>query len=145
MRTSTDIKTQKITSRSFSLMQWSDALSLNHEIIDEQHQKLFSLTNELIKHSDADAHSELINETLYELLQYIDTHFADEEELLEQMDYPKLEEHKQLHRNFTKKVAMFCKDVVQGKSEVASDLIIFLTSWLKQHTAIDDQDYKNYL
>lgn len=124
---------------------WNEELSLKHEVIDNQHKKLFALTNELVKHADADAHSEIINETLYELLQYIDTHFSDEEALLELMNYPKLEEHKKLHRSFTKQIAMFCRDVVQGKAHIAEELLVFLTKWLKQHTAIDDQDYKNYL
>lgn len=145
MPSTTNSKIRKTVKRIPKPMQWCDSLSLNHEAIDEQHQHLFALTNELIKHSDADVHSEIINETLYKLLQYIDHHFKDEEQLLEDLGYPKLLEHKTLHREFTRKIAMFCKDVVQGKAHIAEELIIYLTSWLKQHTSIDDQDYKNYL
>ena len=133
------------TSTSFSAVKWSPELSFNDENIDTQHQKLFELTNELIGHSDADAHSEIINETLYELLKYVDEHFSDEEEMLENINYPKLAEHKKLHRGFTKNIAMFCQDVVKEKAKVAEQLLEFLTAWIVQHTSIDDQDYKNYL
>jgi len=124
---------------------WSEAISLGNEEVDNQHKKLFELTNELIKHADADAHSEIINETLYELLQYVDTHFSDEEALMESINYPKLEEHKKLHRSFTKQIAMFCRDVVQGKATIAEELLAYLSHWLQHHTSQADQDYKNYL
>jgi len=130
---------------SFPKVYWTQELSLGNEDIDEQHQKLFALTNELIDHSDAEARSEIINETLYELLQYIDVHFRDEEEMLQKINYPKLEEHKKIHRSFTKKIAMFCHDVVKGKSKVAEHLLEYLIAWLSQHTSVDDQDYKRYL
>lgn len=124
---------------------WTEGLSLNNETIDNQHKHLFKLTNELIDHSDADAHSEVLNDILYELLQYIDSHFSDEEALLAQLNYPKLEEHKRIHRSFTRKIAMFCKDVVNRKAHIAEELLTFLSAWIKQHTTIDDQDYKNYI
>lgn len=145
MNTSIKNKLDRPKIKQISAVEWSDELSLNNENIDAQHKNLFALTNELIKHSDADAHSEIINETLYELLQYIDIHFAEEEELLEKVNYPKLEEHKKIHRSFTRKIAMFCRDVVKGKAHIAEELLVFLTEWIRQHTSIDDQDYKNYI
>lgn len=131
--------------KEIAAVEWSEELSLNNEDIDAQHKKLFALTNELINHSDADAHSEIINETLYELLQYVDVHFSDEEEMLAKINYPKLEEHRKIHRSFTRKIAMFCQDVVKGKAHIAEDLLDYLTGWIIQHTSIEDQDYKNYL
>lgn len=145
MNTTTKQKIEKPDIKHISSVKWTQELSLNNENIDEQHKKLFALTNELIMHSDADAHSEIINETLYELLQYVDIHFSEEEEMLEKVGYPKLEEHKKIHRSFTKKIAMFCRDVVRGKAHIAEELLVFLTGWIYQHTSIDDQDYKNYI
>lgn len=145
MNATTTQKVERSTNKSFSKVHWSSELSLNNEDIDAQHQKLFALTNELIDQSDAHAHSEIVNETLYELLKYIDVHFTDEEELLEKINYPKLDEHKKLHRGFTKKIAMFCHDVVKGKAKITENLLEYLIAWILQHTGIDDQDYKNYV
>ena len=136
---------KKSTKTYFEPLIWRSELSLNNEELDAQHQQLFNLTNELIKHADADAHSEIINETLYELLQYIDVHFSDEEKMLEELNYPKLAEHKRAHRNFTKKIARFCQDVVLGKSHIAEHLLTFLSTWIMQHTGFDDQDFKKYI
>lgn len=137
--------TNKQSTKSFSPVTWKSELSLNNEDIDTQHQHLFALTNELIQHADADAHSEIINETLYELLKYVDVHFSDEEEMLKKVNYPRLDEHKKLHRAFTKKIALFCHDVVKGKAHIAEELLSFLSQWIVQHTEIEDLDYKNYL
>lgn len=129
----------------FKSAQWTEALSLDNETIDNQHQKLFNIINELIKHADADVHSEILNETLYELLLYVDFHFSDEEEMLMKTNYPRLEEHKKIHRSFTKKIAMLCKDVVKGESNVTHNLITFLSEWLIQHIGVEDQDYKDFI
>lgn len=126
-------------------IQWSEKISVNNDRIDNQHKKLFDLTNDLILHSNAKTNSEIINETLYELLKYTKYHFHDEEQLMEQFNYPKLEEHKKTHKEFIYTVVMFCNDVSEGKATVTNELLIFLTEWLIKHTSIDDQDYKNYI
>ena len=145
IKTSTDTKGIKRSMNFISPLVWTPEISTNNENIDEQHQELFAITNELIEHADASAKSEVVNEILYKLLQYIEVHFNEEEELLSQVNYPQLQEHKALHRGFTKKIALFCKDVVRGRAYISDELLLYLTSWIIQHISINDQDYKNYV
>lgn len=118
---------------------------MNNLVIDNQHKKLFEITNNLILQSNAKVYSEIINKTLSELLQYTKYHFHAEEELLEKRNYPKLDEHRKAHNEFIYKITFFCKDVVDEKSSVVEELLDFLVAWLLQHLTIDDQDYKNYM
>lgn len=126
-------------------LQWTEKISVNNEKIDDQHKKLIDLTNELILHSNAAPNSQIVNETLYELLKYTKYHFQDEEELMEKFNYPKLDEHKKKHREFVRQIAMFCEDVIEGKATVTNEILKFLTEWITQHTSIEDMDYKNYI
>ncbi len=127
------------------LIQWSDKISVNNTRIDNQHKKLIELVNNLILNSNAKANSEIINETLSELLKYTRYHFKDEEELMELRQYPKLDSHREIHKEFVYKITLFCKDVTEGKDSVTEEVLQFLVDWLSQHTSIEDQDYKNYL
>jgi hemerythrin len=128
-----------------NLIQWNESFSVNNLLIDNQHRNLFKLTNNLILNSNAKVNSEIISETLHDLILYAKTHFKDEEELLKKHHYPKFSEHKTMHENFIYEIAMFCEDVVNRKTTVAEDMINYLVNWIFNHTCKDDQDYKNYI
>lgn len=126
-------------------VEWSDIISVNNSKIDCQHKKLITLTNNLILNSEAKPNSLIVNESLSELLEYAKKHFCDEEKLLKEHNYPKLDEHKIQHDKFLHEIVMFTKDVIDNKATVTEEMIIFLVNWLKNHTAKYDQDYKNYI
>lgn len=127
------------------IIKWNKSISVNNLSIDSQHKRLIELTNDLILQSNAKANSSIINESLSELLKYTREHFRDEENLLKEHNYPKLEEHKKSHERFIYKIAMFCKDVIDGKDNVTEEMIKFLVDWLLKHTSVEDQDYKKYI
>ena len=126
-------------------IEWSESISVNNSNIDSQHRHLIALTNNLILHSNAKTNSRLINESLSELLKYAKMHFRDEEKLLKEYDYPKLEAHRKEHERFTHRIVFFCKDVIDQKETVTEEMISFLVDWLLNHTSVDDQDYKKYI
>ena len=128
-----------------NLIRWTDSLSLKNLQIDHQHKELIRLTNNLILNSNAHVHSEIIGETLHELLMYSKRHFKSEEEFLEKINYPKLAEHRANHEEFVYEIAMFCEDVMNGKSTVTKEMIQYLVKWIVNHTSKDDLDYKNYI
>lgn len=128
-----------------NLIEWTEDISVNNYLIDSQHKKIFSITNDLIINCSEEADITIISEALHELIKYTKTHFKDEEELLAKHNYPKLNEHKEKHEEFVYEIAMFCGDVMENKENVNIDMIEYLTEWVLNHTSKDDQDYKNYL
>ena len=126
-------------------LQWTEDLSVDNIVVDNQHRELFDLTNNLILECKDDKCSPLIGETLSDLLKYAKRHFKEEEKLLREIKYPKLEEHEKMHIDFIFKIAMFCKDVLNGKSSVVEEMIEYLTDWLINHTSSADLDFKNYI
>lgn len=126
-------------------LRWKEFLSVHDPIIDNQHKELFELTNQLISNSNADSHSPIVGETLKELLKYARKHFKEEERFLERVGYPKIIEHKKMHSNFILKIAMFCKDVMDRKTNVTEEMINYLVTWLVSHVSKEDIDFKNYI
>ena len=124
-------------------IKWTQDLSLDHSLIDEQHQKLFSIVNLLIK--NIDVNQEFIKKILLDLKAYSEQHFSEEEAILKERNYPGLEDHKFEHRFFIRRISSFCKEVVDENQELSEKMLEFLTDWIKHHTLEEDQDYKKYL
>jgi len=124
-------------------IKWTPELSLDHSLIDEQHQKLFDIVNALIK--NVNANEESIKETLVELKTYSELHFAEEEAILKERNYPGLEDHKFEHRFFIRRISSFCKEVVDENKKLSEKMLEFLADWVKHHTFEEDLDYKKYL
>lgn len=127
------------------LIEWNESLYVGNATIDEQHQQIIRLTNNLIQHSNAECSSELISESLTELIKYYRTHFVTEENFLRERNYPKLDYHISLHTQFIKEVALFSKDVLDKDKSVTHRIIKFLIKWVVNHVTTEDQDYKKYL
>lgn len=137
----------KTTCKTCSLKksEWIPELSLNDDKIDSQHKQFFDIVNNLIDHVNTDRQYEITNETIYKLLLYIDEHFEEEEKFLESINYPKLEEHKNIHHKFTKQIAMFSKEVFKNKKDITKELLNYLLEWVNTHIRDEDLDYKSYL
>lgn len=112
--------------------------------IENQNKRLMEITNNLILHSDGNSNSELINETLTELLKYKKVLFQVEE-VMKRYNYPGIDKHKKIHRQFGFRIAMFCNDVMDRKTGVTEELIKFLLDWQILHTSVDNSDYKIYI
>ena len=77
-------------------------MKTNVELIDKQHEELFSRINEVVSMSTKAASKEETEKTLKFLGDYIVRHFSDEESLQRKHGYPKYEWHRQQHQNFVK-------------------------------------------
>ncbi|MCS7242499.1 MAG: bacteriohemerythrin [Candidatus Caldatribacterium sp.] len=83
-------------------MVWSSNFATGIDVIDEQHKELFARTNRLLEACQEGRGREAVGETLKFLEDYVKTHFATEEGLMEKYGYPEFLDHKKLHESFTK-------------------------------------------
>ena len=91
---------------------WNQDLKLGIEKIDQQHRAFFeqrdrfvtSCTELLEKEGDSATTRDEIEELFYFLTDYFKTHFDDEEQLLQEKDYPYYEHHKTRHQKFIEEV-----------------------------------------
>ncbi len=96
---------------------WSDEFSVGIDEIDRDHRKLFELLTKLHDASHAGTRREELGKVLDEVLHYLCYHFAHEEELLLQTNFPGYEKHRRLHQAMIGMIEEICKDFQSGAPE----------------------------
>jgi hemerythrin len=123
------------------LIEWRDEFSVGVSTIDEQHQVLFGLLNQL---NEAVANQRGLQETgeiLDALTDYTRTHFIVEESLMEVLGYPDRAAHRAEHKALIKKLNALHRRFHAEEPEVADELLHFLKDWLSDHVLGTDQAY----
>jgi hemerythrin len=128
-----------------ALLTWSTEYSVEVESIDQQHQKLFAMLNELHDAMKAGKGTQTAPRILKKLVEYACEHFALEEALMAQANYPDLARHKAEHDKLTSEVAKLMQDVESGKTVLSMKLLQFLRNWLQDHILGCDKKYVSYL
>ena len=124
---------------------WSETYSVHVGVLDSQHQQLFETVNELNEALRGGHGNRALDPILGKLIEYVQVHFAAEESLMEQHEFPSLSTHRAQHEAFRKKIAAFVEEHQSGKPGVPVDLLFFLQNWLKQHVLKTDKQYSAFL
>ncbi len=112
-------------------MNWHESFSVGIRIIDDQHQQLFTLMNELISAVNTCQEDEELDRILHSVRSYTEIHLSTEEKFFK--IHPKFQEHCATHQQFAKKISMLAIDLKKNKVDVAAKLIKELTEWLQDH------------
>ena len=120
-------------------MEWSEKFNLGIDVIDNQHRQILDYINALEKIRATGAR-EQIKDVFDDLIDYTQSHFSFEENLLAQVNYQFLPSHRSIHELFVKRLKDYLQRFDNGES-VEDDLHRLLSKWLINHIQHDDQDY----
>lgn len=128
---------------------WDEKFSVGNATMDKQHKRLFELVQRvrgLKRQMDdrAEPDPAKVLALVKELLDYTKYHFADEERLMAECGYPKLEEHIALHREFTLRIQAL-EEKIADNIDVVPILTTMLTEWLQVHILTVDKEYSSFL
>jgi hemerythrin len=126
---------------------WESKYALGVKVIDDQHKQLFTLTNELYEKCrlGENAVYDQFIKTLHSMVDYVIHHFTAEEKIMEQVRYPGIEEQREQHSNFTRKIIEESKNYENGIYGVTQDLVHFLRDWIISHIAVYDRALADYI
>jgi hemerythrin len=127
------------------MFEWKDEYSVHIHSIDAQHQNLFRMAGELHSAMLAGQAKSVMGKVLDRLVQYTAMHFAHEERLMRQRNYPGFELHKVEHDVLTRKVLQFQADFRSGTTIITVQLLQFLRDWLENHIKGSDTKYVPFL
>jgi len=121
---------------------WHSDLETGNEMVDNQHREIFRLLQRVL---DVDAFSdrhEKVETTLRFLADYVVVHFAAEEKLMSEVNYPGKSIHTQQHINFTKEVLDFLERFAEEGStiSVSQSVNVLIFTWLDEHIKGSDKD-----
>ncbi len=112
------------------VVEWRDAFKVNIPQVDQEHHRLFDLIKAL--------NLETVEQTVDELLEYVVTHFSNEQALMEKSGYPAFEAHLKLHEEFGAHVAEFMGSGDEWSEERVHEIRRFLNKWLIGHIMTHD-------
>jgi hemerythrin-like metal-binding protein len=129
--------------KELSRMQWEPKYSVNVEEMDAQHRKLFDILNHLVGIFEGDTDDLL--PVINDLVNYLSYHFHQELMVMKNAEYRGFLSHSQEHQKFTEQVHEFLKSYKAGDKYLASEMLSFLSSWVRDHTLKVDKQYGDYL
>jgi hemerythrin len=129
------------------IIAWSDVYRTGIEIIDNQHKELVNLTNELYRAclSTSNVMHSVFKEAMSRMVEYVKFHFSAEVELLEQIKFPDIAEHKKQHAQLITQILQAAKDYNEGKKFVPNTFVRTLKDWIFSHIAVYDKNYALYV
>jgi hemerythrin len=123
---------------------WRDEYSVDIEVIDEQHKRLFSLLNAVHEAVRRGSSGAALEETVRQLLIYARTHFTHEEKLMSVHCYPAYECHKKEHDELVRLAAQLQESVKEESGDAAADLIMAIRELLMKHIIDNDKRYGSF-
>jgi hemerythrin len=126
---------------------WTQNYSVQIEEFDKQHQGLIEILNTLYENRDGSfsQRREVVGVAIIQLKEYAYQHFAAEEKLLLQFNYPEYTKHKEEHQLFINTVNEFIQFYRSGSQTLSSKTINFLNEWFLTHILITDKQYGLFL
>jgi len=116
-------------------MRWDASLATGYDVVDDQHRGIIALINEFVALQDRDCDTETVSAALLRLSDYVSTHFAEEERLMELYRYP--EEQTRAHRACHLELSERTRELVLGhrigEEEHACQLVALMQEWLAEH------------
>lgn len=117
---------------------WSEAIVTGLPAIDSQHKALFDMAASFRGEGDQIR----VMRTLTMLCDYANTHLQDEEAMLLDIGYPKLTEHRKLHKHFRQMLHQLLDDSRSMTLDSIADRIEdLINGWFYQHILTVDAEY----
>lgn len=123
---------------------WNDSFSVKVLAIDQQHQKLVSMINELSDAMKDGKGKDVLSKIINGLILYTSTHFKTEEKYFDEFGYPDAEAHKKEHNEFVQKVLEFKNGFNSGDLNLTVEVMNFLSDWLQNHIKGTDKKYSQF-
>lgn len=118
---------------------WDKKLETGIEVIDAQHQRIVEYINDL-EIAKMKLDKKMVNDIIEQLIDYTQSHFGFEEEMLEEAGYKFLKPHKKVHELFIRRVTDITMRAAKGE-DIVDELHSMLSKWLVNHISNEDRDY----
>lgn len=128
-----------------AFLSWHDQYLIGESTIDAEHKQLFGLINDFhtqwLELRNRQQAALLMNR----LMQYAESHFQHEENLMAAAGYPDLTRHAETHFGLTQTLFDLYAELVECDQRLEHDLLKFLKSWLVEHIVRCDYEFRDYL
>lgn len=126
-------------------IEWTTSLSVGVTDIDEQHQRLFTIIDELSNAKKDSLDSASILAILRQLVDYSDYHFRTEDNYMIENNYPLFLSHRKEHLAYIRKMGDLINALERKDNSLSEDILEFLHNWWHNHITDSDLKYARYI
>jgi len=132
-----------------AIISWREQMSLDYPPLDTEHKAFLDVINQASVDIKLQ-HIEGMEKMFAACYDYVRNHFSHEEDIMERIRYPDLEEHIESHQLFIKNISQFRQEFetaeTRGKKlDAAQKAMAFLSVWFLGHIISRDKPVKPYL
>ncbi len=129
-----------------NMFTWKDDYLLGDKQIDDDHKKLFMIAFKAFSHKEEKEPREHIKKVIQELNKYMKEHFEREEEFMESISFPILDDHKIMHDKIITQINDLIKRIpTMSIKDFEKELLSSIDIWLVNHIVYEDQKIMCYL
>ena len=128
-------------------VQWEEAYSVHVKEMDDQHKILFEIINNLheaLMAEDAVDLAEAKEKAINRLGEYLIEHFSTEEEYMQSIGYPGLDQHQKEHQNFLQRLEKHKEGLQSINGLLPTEVMKILVTWLQDHLLGEDQKFSQF-
>lgn len=115
------------------LLRWQQDWETGVAGLDQQHQAMVAAFNRLAEAIDGNRAQGEIKQAISFLLMYTETHFKDEEALMERHAFPDRQAHRVEHQDCTRRIEDLLGMCRNGDPATLATLTDFFEHWLVSH------------
>lgn len=124
--------------------EWGEDMVIDRGPIDADHRKLVDLVNELHTATSQGRGKLVVGRLLQQLIRDTDEHLREEEHIMAQAGFPRLEGHKKGHDAFVSELRTLEANLRAGQVTVAAQLSAVLRDWLSVHIRRNDKELRRF-
>lgn len=131
------------------LATWRDSMKLDYPPLDDEHKAFLDVVNQAYMAAQVDDFP-MIEKVFEKCYDYARNHFSHEEDIMERVQFPDIQNHMRSHQVFIHNVSEMRQqfDVapsIEEKRKLSQKLANFLNVWLLGHIMSRDKILKPYL
>ncbi len=122
---------------------WDDHFDVGYDLFNEQHKEIFRLQNRVVNLLCGDAGPHELSPVLNGLIRYCESHFREEEALMEQYGYADLADHREQHERLVMRIFALAEGL-DTENFNRERLLDFLNTWITGHIMKTDKRYRRF-
>ncbi len=124
---------------------WNEDYNTGVKFIDEQHRYFFNILTALKESISTGVSRGSASKIFFSLAHYAEHFLIQEEIYFKDYHLPGIREHKDLHKEFIRRVIQFQADYEKDLGETCRTMLVFLEEWFENHILGYDKEAIDYL
>jgi hemerythrin-like metal-binding protein len=123
---------------------WNKSMSVENDEIDSQHKQWIDTIENFYQGIQSGSSKDHMKSLIKSMKDYTVFHFKKEEDYMERIGYPQIDDHIKIHQDFIKRVQDFEERFSSGKLLLSLEVTNFMKDWVVNHIMTADKKYAEY-